>query len=80
MEHMGKQKATVFTPYELTPETRSAITAGLEKDAGRKIELEQVVDKTLIGGIKVQIGDMVYDGSVRSGLERMKEALGAARL
>ncbi len=80
MEHRGKQKATVFTPYELSPETKSSIIAGLEKSAGKKIDLEQVVDKTLIGGIKVQIGDMVYDGSVRSGLERMREALGAARL
>ena len=43
-------------------------------------EIEETIDSSLIGGIKVQIGDRVFDGSVRSSLSDIKEALGSVKL
>jgi F-type H+-transporting ATPase subunit delta len=40
----------------------------LEKKAGRNIELACSIDESLIGGVRLEIGDYVYDGSVASRL------------
>ena len=44
---------------------------------GDEIEINEVVDESLIGGITVRIGDQLYDASVRSRLERLRARLTA---
>ena len=44
---------------------------------GDEIEINEVVDESLIGGITVRIGDQLYDASVRNRLERMRARLTA---
>ncbi|MFA6448637.1 MAG: F0F1 ATP synthase subunit delta [bacterium] len=75
MEHQGRQIMKVYTPFEMTAETKAMLIEGLAKSTGKKVEIEEVVDPALIGGVKVQIGDKVFDGSVKSGLEKLREAL-----
>ena len=42
---------------------------------GEKVEMNEVIDAALIGGIAVRIGDRLYDASVRSRLERLRARL-----
>jgi F-type H+-transporting ATPase subunit delta len=53
------------------------LRAALEKRFGRKLELTMEVDTSLIGGIRAEVGDEVFDASVQAQLERMKTALTA---
>jgi F-type H+-transporting ATPase subunit delta len=57
---------------------RKAIGQRLEELTGEKVQLDEVVDPDLIGGIAVRIGDQLYDASVRSRLERLRARLTAA--
>ena len=51
------------------------ISAALEKRFGRKLNLAVQQDESLIGGIRVVVGDEVLDTSVKARLEQMKAAL-----
>ena len=80
LEYQGRRTCKVSTAFELSDGIRKLIVDGLSKSTGKKIELEEIVDPSLIGGIKVQIGDKVFDGSLKSGLENMREALLSAKV
>ena len=54
-----------------------ALQLNLEKRFGRKLNLSVQEDPSLIGGIRVVVGDEVLDTSVRARLEQMKVALAA---
>ena len=75
LDYQGRQIMKVYTPFELSSEIKSMVISGLSKSTGKTVEIEEVVDPSLIGGIKVQIGDKVFDGSVKSGLEKLRDAL-----
>ncbi len=75
MEHRGQMRATIFSPFELSTELKQEVEIGLEKVTGKTILLEEKVDNSLIGGIRILIGDRVYDGSVVSTLEQLRETL-----
>jgi F-type H+-transporting ATPase subunit delta len=58
-------------PAEIQETLRAKIAASL----GKTIELKLSVDKELLGGLKLRIGDRVADASVRHQLERLRESL-----
>ena len=74
----GISLAEVRTARPLDDAQRTAITQRLRELTGDKIEMNEVVDDALIGGISVRIGDRLYDASVRSRLERLRARLTAA--
>ena len=47
------------------------LKSALEKQTGKTVILERKVDPTLIGGVVAQVGDLVFDGSVKNQLEQM---------
>jgi F-type H+-transporting ATPase subunit delta len=51
------------------------ITEGLEKLTGSEVEIEVKIDPTIIGGIIVRVEDRVFDGSIKTQLERIREVL-----
>ena len=53
------------------------IVESLNKRFGRQVRLTVAVDPTLIGGARLQVGDRVIDGSVRTGLDKLATALRA---
>jgi F-type H+-transporting ATPase subunit delta len=53
------------------------LAQSLEKKTGKKIEAKYAVDKGLLGGVVVRIGDTVYDGSLRYRLNEMRAKLAA---
>ena len=69
--------AEVRTALPLDEEERSAIAQRLRALTGDRIEMNEVVDESLIGGVSVRIGDQLYDASVRSRLERLRARLTA---
>jgi F-type H+-transporting ATPase subunit delta len=69
--------AEVRTALDLDPEQRAAVSERLAQLTGERVEMNEVVDESLIGGIAVRIGDRLYDASVRNRLERLRARLTA---
>ena len=73
----GTVEAEVYTAFEMAPAQVADLVARLEKSSGRKVKARVSVDKSLIGGVKVVIGDKVIDGSARAQLSALEKALKA---
>ena len=73
----GIALAEVRTALPLDDGERRAIAERLRQLTGDKIEMHEVVDEALIGGIAVRIGDRLWDASVRGRLERLRARLTA---
>jgi F-type H+-transporting ATPase subunit delta len=71
----GAADATVYSAFDLTAEQLDQAVATLEKKFGRKLNPTVVVDPSLIGGVRVVVGDEVLDNSVRAKLQQMHNAL-----
>jgi F-type H+-transporting ATPase subunit delta len=67
--------AEVRTALALEPEQRQAVSERLAQLTGDQVQMNEVVDESLIGGIAVRIGDRLYDASVRNRLERLRARL-----
>ncbi len=67
-------RAMVVTAVQLPESFFSRLRAELERQTGSKVTLEHSVDPSLLGGIITRIGDRVIDGSIRTSLERLKNA------
>jgi F-type H+-transporting ATPase subunit delta len=72
---LGQAQATVYTPVALSEIELGHIASTFSKLTGKQIRVESVLDKSLLGGIKVRIGDRLYDGSLSGKLERLKNTL-----
>jgi F-type H+-transporting ATPase subunit delta len=73
----GVALAEIRSALPLDEAQRTAISERLAELTGDTIEINEVVDEALIGGITVRIGDRLYDASVRSRLERLRARLTA---
>ena len=70
-------EAEVYTAFEMEPAQVADLVSRLEKKTGRKVKARVSVDKSLIGGVKVVLGDQVIDGSARAQLGALENALKA---
>jgi F-type H+-transporting ATPase subunit delta len=77
IEAESKVKATLISASEVDAKQAAKVAEALERKLGRKVDLEVVVDETLLGGAIVRAEDMMIDGSVRSRLQRLAETLTA---
>jgi len=71
----GVIEAEIRTAFRLDNAQLSALIAGLERRFKRRVQPRVGIDKELIGGVRIVIGDQVIDGSVRAKLEEMAAAL-----
>ena len=67
----------VVSAFELSAAQLADVVQRLEKKTGRKVRAKVQLDKELIGGIKVVLGDKVIDGSARAQLNALETALKA---
>ena len=74
-EREGVVEAVITSAYPLDSGQLSALVAELEKRFKRKVNPQVSVDAGLIGGVRMQVGDEVIDGSVRGKLAAMAVAL-----
>ena len=71
----GSADAVVASAFPMTPAALAELQTTLERRFSRKLNLSLTVQPELIGGIRVVVGDLVFDTSVRARLEQMKVAL-----
>ena len=76
-EREGVVEAQVLSAFELTDAQVSDLVQRLEKKTGRKVKVQVAVDKSLIGGVRVVLGDKVIDASARAQLGALEAALKA---
>jgi len=74
-DHAGRIRAEVATATPLDPASVTRLKTALEKKTGKKVILEQKTDAELIAGTVTTIGSMVYDGSIRTRLQQMRQTL-----
>ncbi len=72
-EQLGVAEALARSAQSLSSEELETIRSSLESMTGKSIRLRTEVDHSLVGGLVVRIGDMVYDGSVRNKLQALRE-------
>ena len=75
LEHQRIVKAQVRSAAPLPQADLAALQLRLSEATGRTVQVEATVDPALIGGLVAQIGSTVYDGSVRTQLEKMRQQL-----
>jgi F-type H+-transporting ATPase subunit delta len=71
----GLVRAEVSSAHTLPEDLRRRLIGTLEKRTQKKVMAEFKIDSGLIGGIKVQIGSTLLDGSIAAQLKRMEEDL-----
>jgi F-type H+-transporting ATPase subunit delta len=71
----GRVHAEIVSARELGEEQRSTLLAELDRLTGKSVHASYAVDAGLIGGVKVQVGSTIYDGSVRGQLQRIRQQL-----
>ncbi len=74
-QRSGNVVARVTSARDLTESEKAELTANLAKITGKHIKPAYFVDKGIIGGVVTQIGSTVYDGSVKTQLENLREEL-----
>ncbi len=73
----GAADAEITSAFDLSDAQVKELIAALEKKFGRKLNPSVIVDDSLIGGVRVVVGDEVLDTSVRAKLQQMHVALTA---
>jgi len=74
----GKVHVTVTTAFELDEPARRQVAEAVARKIGARPILQTVVDPSLLGGMVVSVGGRVYDDSIQTELERMRERLAAS--
>jgi F-type H+-transporting ATPase subunit delta len=74
-EKVGRVQAVVTSAKPLSDDQRTALVGALNARTGKQIVLQTKVDASLLGGVRAQVGSVVYDGTVKTQLERLSEAL-----
>lgn len=75
-ENKGIARATVESVRALTEEEKQVLASTLAKKINKKtLEITNVVNDDLLGGLKIQIGNRIFDGSLRGKLNNLKREL-----
>ena len=70
-----KRHAKIESATELSSKAAFDIDARLKRKYGEDLTTEFVVDRALLGGLRVRVGSDVWDGTVRSRLQRLEQEL-----
>jgi len=71
----GRIEVDVYTASPMDEADKAAIAAKLKSVLGREPVIHPYVDGSMIGGIKLQIGDQLIDGSIAASLRKLTESL-----
>ena len=69
---------TVTSAVELDPAVVDEVGAEIERQTGQKVELASRVDEEILGGVVLQVGNMVLDASIRNRLEKLRKSVAQA--
>lgn len=69
--------AEVTTAVEIPADRQEALEAALSRATGRRVTVNGTVDESILGGVVARVGGLVFDGSVASQLEKLRQRLAA---
>lgn len=69
--------AEIRSAVPLSDDQRAKLQAALSRATGKDIEVKAIVDPTVVGGVVARVGDLVFDGSIKSRLQEAKSQLGS---
>lgn len=76
-KELGFTEVEVSSARPLSPGEKRAVETRVENMTGKKVRARYVTDAELLGGVVVRAGSMIYDGSVRGQMEKMRVDLSA---
>jgi F-type H+-transporting ATPase subunit delta len=77
-EENRRLDVTVTSAVELDSAVVEKVGEEIERQTGQKVELASRVDGEILGGIVLQVGNMVLDASIRSRLEKLRKSVAQA--
>ena len=75
-ERLGVLGGSVYSPVPLLEGQKQRIQQQLAQVTGQRVDLEYHLDPNLIGGVKIQLGGVIYDASVKKQLEEIRRRIG----
>jgi ATP synthase F1 delta subunit len=77
-EERKRLEVTLTSAVELDPEVVERVGAEIERQTDRTVELRSRVDEDVLGGLVLQVGNMVLDASIRNRLEKLRKEVAQA--
>ncbi len=74
-ESRGVVRGTVTTVAALSETEREDLAKAFSKKLGKQVVLNQALDKTILGGLVVNVQGQTFDGSLKTSIRRIKESL-----
>ena len=74
-QYRGVSEGLIYSTLKLDQTVIDQIEKKISKIENSKVELKNVIDPSLIGGVKIVIKDHIYDGSIKHNIEMMKKDL-----
>lgn len=74
-QHLGIVNAEITTSTPLNPGQAAELEGSLRDATGAEVSISRRTDPALLGGVVTRIGDVIYDGSLRGHLARIRERL-----
>ncbi|OXS79002.1 F0F1 ATP synthase subunit delta [Domibacillus enclensis] len=75
-EERGTADAIVYSVRPLSPIEETAVSQAFSRKVGKQtLNIENIVDPNLLGGLKVRIGNRIFDGTLRGKLNRLEKKL-----
>ena len=74
-QYRGVSEGLIYSTVKLDQKVISQIEEKISKIENSKVELKNIIDPSLIGGVKVVIKDRIYDGSIKHHIDMMKQDL-----
>ena len=71
---VAKHSAKVESAVATSPEQQTSIKTSLEKQYGAGLEITYAIVPALLGGLRIQVGSDLYDGSVQTRLEKLEQS------
>lgn len=72
-EDMGLVSGSVRSATELTDQEKSEVKKMIEKELSTNVELNFVVDSTMIGGIEARVGSYIFEDSIKSHMQKLND-------
>lgn len=74
-EKFGIVRVKAVSAFPLSEEQKKRLAEKMEKNTGKRVEVEYTVDKTLLGGMRLDFGNRMIDDSVETKLRELGEKL-----
>jgi F-type H+-transporting ATPase subunit delta len=71
---LARRSVRVENAVETSPAQQNGIRANLEKQYGGGLDIQYFINPQLIGGMRIQVGSDLYDGSVKTRLEKLEQS------